>query len=44
MPENPTRERTAEFTYTFSGWEGTYQNVQKDERVTAKYTETKNKS
>lgn len=40
----PTKEKTQEFTYTFSGWdeEAKLENVTEDRSVVATYTETKN--
>ncbi|MBO4962454.1 MAG: InlB B-repeat-containing protein, partial [Clostridia bacterium] len=39
---NPTRDATAEYTYTFKGWTPNLETVTKDAIYTATYTETKN--
>ena len=39
----PTRAADAEYTYTFSGWDPTIENVTKDQDYTATYSLTKNK-
>ena len=44
-PENPTKENTQQYTYTFAGWDGFYEGITQtnSEMVfTAKYTETVN--
>ena len=40
-PENPTRENTDEFIYTFDGWDKTFDKIVSDTVVTAKYTSVK---
>ncbi len=42
-PSNPTRPATAQYSYTFSGWSGSYTNITGDVTVTAQYTSTVNK-
>ena len=42
-PANPTRPATAQYTYTFSGWSGSYTNITGNVTVTAQYTSTVNK-
>jgi len=37
-PSNPTKQATAEFTYTFTGWDKTYTNITQDLTVTATYS------
>ena len=43
-PENPTRERTQQYTYTFAGWDGytSGMTIEGDITFTATYTETVN--
>jgi len=41
--ENPTRESTAEFEYTFSGWDKPLERVTKDETYRASFKESKRK-
>ncbi len=41
-PADPTRPATAQFTYTFSGWDTDFTNVTKNTTVNALYTETVN--
>ena len=36
----PTRSSTAQYSYTFSGWSGTYTNVKANQTVTAQFTST----
>ena len=36
-PEDPTIADTAQYKYTFAGWDGNYKSVTKDEVVIAKY-------
>jgi uncharacterized repeat protein (TIGR01451 family) len=43
MPDNPTREATAEFTYTFEKWTPDMVPVTEDATYKAQYTETKKK-
>lgn len=38
VPKDPTIANTAQYTYTFAGWDGTYKNVTSDQIVVAKYT------
>lgn len=38
---NPTRKETEEYTYTFSGWDRSLQNITSDIVCIAQYTETK---
>lgn len=38
-PEEPTLEPTQQFTFTFKGWDGTYDNITKDMIITALYDE-----
>ncbi len=42
-PQNPTREATAQYTYTFKNWDKDFTNITADTVVTAVYTETLNK-
>ena len=42
-PTNPTREATAQYTYTFKGWDKEFTNIQSDLTVKAQFTETTNK-
>ncbi len=42
-PANPTREATAQYTYTFKNWDKSFTNITADTVVTAVYTETLNK-
>jgi len=42
-PTNPTRPATAQYTYTFKGWDKEFTNITADTTVTATYTETVNK-
>ncbi len=42
-PSNPTRPATAQYTYTFTGWSGSYTNITGDVTVTAQYSSTVNK-
>ncbi|MBQ9743367.1 MAG: InlB B-repeat-containing protein, partial [Ruminococcus sp.] len=42
-PADPTREATAQYTYTFSGWDKSFSNITGDLTVTAKYTAVVNK-
>jgi len=42
-PANPTKEATAEFTYTFKEWDTDYSKIVKDTTVKAVYEATKNK-
>ena len=40
-PANPARPATAQYTYTFSGWNATFGNITADLEIAAQYTETK---
>ena len=40
---NPTKASTAQYSYTFSGWDGDYTNVHEKRDVYAKYTSTTRK-
>ena len=42
-PSNPTRKATAQYTYTFKGWDKTFASITADTVVTATYTQTVNK-
>ena len=42
-PSSPTKDATAEFTYTFDGWDTSFESVTNDLVVKAKYTAIKNK-
>ncbi len=42
-PSNPTRPATAQYSYTFSGWDKSFSNVTGDLIVTALFTQTTNK-
>ena len=42
-PSNPTKKATAEYTYTFAGWEPTIVDVTEDATYKAKYNAVKNK-
>ncbi|MBP5710564.1 MAG: hypothetical protein J6W84_06265 [Bacteroidales bacterium] len=37
---NPTKEQTAQYTYTFSGWSGSLTNVTENRRLYAQFTQT----
>lgn len=39
-PENPTRESTAQYDYTFTGWKPKVKKITKDTTYTAKYEES----
>lgn len=39
-PANPTKNSTAQYQYTFAGWDGSYTNVQSNTSVYATYTST----
>lgn len=40
-PKDPEKEEDAKYVYTFSGWNGNYEHVTKDETVTASYDKEK---
>jgi len=42
-PAEPSRENTAQYSYTFLGWDKDFSNITEDTTVTALYTETINK-
>ncbi len=42
-PSNPTRPATAQYTYTFTGWDKAFNNITGDLTVTAQYSSTVNK-
>ncbi len=42
-PADPSKAATAEYTYTFAGWDKTVDTVEGNTTFTAKYTATKNK-
>ncbi|MBQ1977610.1 MAG: InlB B-repeat-containing protein, partial [Ruminococcus sp.] len=42
-PANPTREGDSQYAYTFSAWQGSYNNITKDTVITAIYASTTNK-
>ena len=42
-PATPTRPSTAQYTYTFAGWDVSFDNIQADTVVTATYTQVLNK-
>ncbi len=42
-PDTPQRDATAEYTYTFNGWDKTFDCIKENIEVTAQYTQTKNK-
>ena len=42
-PADPARESTAEYTYTFAGWDTDFTNVQDNMTVTATYTQAARK-
>ena len=42
-PSDPSKPADAEYTYTFAGWDKTFDNVTSDLEVIATYTGTKNK-
>ena len=39
-PSAPSRESTAQYTYTFNGWDNSYQNITSDTVCTAVYSES----
>ncbi len=43
VPENPAKDATAEYSYTFTGWEPALADVTKDAEYTAVFTQEKNK-
>ncbi|MBR6315803.1 MAG: InlB B-repeat-containing protein [Lachnospiraceae bacterium] len=43
VPENPAKDATAEYSYTFTGWEPALTDVTKDAEYTAVFTQEKNK-
>ncbi len=42
-PADPTQEATAQYTYTFSGWDKTFNNIMGTTIVTATYSQVTNK-
>ena len=42
-PSNPTRPATAQYTYTFKGWDKEFTNITANTTVTATYNQTVNK-
>ncbi len=42
-PSNPTRPATAQYTYTFKGWDKAFTNITANTTVTATYNQTVNK-
>ena len=42
-PQNPTRPATAQYTYTFKGWDKDFTNITATTTVTATYNQTVNK-